>query len=111
MPDDLTKYVNDLVDAFNSVDEINSPEAQEVRDEIYSLLMNNESYFRETCGGQFDSDDDIECEINNIVIRVKNGQDIEYVKQPTSEFDEKLHSLVEKYISLGGRDDIKSLDA
>jgi len=96
---------------FEEADNINSPEAQEIRDTIYSMLMENSSYFRQDFGGMFDSDDDIESEINEIIKRVKNGQDIEYVKQPTSEFDEKLHSLVEEYIRLGGRDDIKSIDA
>ena len=108
MPDDLTPYVNDLIDAFNKV---NNDEAQAVRDDIYTLLMNNEAYFRDTCGCQFDSDDDLECEINSIVKKVKNGQKIIYVKQPPVEFDNKLLSMVEKYISLGGRDDILSIDA
>ena len=89
---------------IEEADNINSPEAQEIRDTIYSMLMENSSYF---CA---DFGDAIEGEINEIVKRVKNGQDIEYVKQPTAEFDEKLHSLVDEYIRLGGRDDIVSLD-
>lgn len=95
---------------IEETDNINSPEAQEIRDTIYSMLMENSSYFCADFGGMFDSDDAIEGEINEIVKRVKNGQDIEYVKQPTAEFDEKLHSLVDEYIRLGGRDDIVSLD-
>ena len=102
---------NILEEMFEEADNINSPEAQEIRDTIYSMLMENGSYFRKDFGGMFDSDDDIESEINEIIKRVKNGQDIEYVKQPTSEFDEKLRSLVDEYIRLGGRDDIKSIDA
>ena len=83
--------------------------AQEIRDTIYSILLTNSEYFRKEFNGQFDSDDDVECEINDIVKRVKNNQEIEYVKQPTNDFDEKLQSLVKKYIRVGGRDDIKSL--
>ena len=64
------------------------------------MLMTHSDYFRKDLGGQFDCDDDIEYEINEITKRVKNGQNIQYVKQPTREFDEKLHSLVKKYIKI-----------
>lgn len=64
------------------------------------MLMTHSDYFRKDFGGQFDSDDDIENEIDKIVNDVKNGQNIQYVKQPASDFDEKLYSLVKKYIKI-----------
>lgn len=82
-----------------SIEENNSS-AQEIRDTIYSMLMTHSDYFRKDFGGQFDSDDDIENEIDKIVNDVKNGQRIDYVKQPSSSFDEKLYSLVKKYIEI-----------
>lgn len=88
----------------------NSSEAQEIRNTIYELLMENSQYFCKDFNGMFDSDDAIECEINDIVKRVKNGQDIEFVKQPTSDFINTLQSLVEEYIHLGGRDDVICMD-
>lgn len=78
----------------------NNPKAQEIRDTIYSMLMTHSDYFRKNFGGQFDSDDDIEMTIDEIVNDVRNGQRIDYVKQPSSSFDEKLQSLVREYINI-----------
>lgn len=105
MPDDLTQYRDDLVDAWNLL------EAEEVRAEIYELLMYNGQYFREEFGGMFDSDDDIECEINDMVKRIKNKQAIVFAKYVPQEFVDKLMRLLNLYVSLGGRDDVKGIDA
>lgn len=102
---DGEEYEGDDTELDESV-EGNSSSAQEIRDTIYSMLMTHSDYFRKDFGGQFDSDDDIECEINDIVKRVKKGQNIQYVKQPSPDFAEKLQSLVQEYIRAGGRDDV-----
>jgi len=94
---------HDYDDSENNLDESireDNSSAQEIRDTIYSMLMTHSDYFRKDFGGQFDSDDDIENEIDKIVNDVKNGQNIQYVKQPASDFDEKLYSLVKKYINI-----------
>lgn len=88
----------------------NDSSAQEIRDTIYSMLMTHSDYFKKDFGGQFDSDDDIEMTIDKIVNNVKNGQRIDYVKQPSYDFDEKLQSLVREYIKLSDRDDIIAQD-
>ena len=113
--EEINKYWDEEHD-YNGTEELdesiaeNNPKAQEIRDTIYSMLMTHSDYFRKDLGGQFDCDDDIEYEINEITKRVKNGQNIQYVKQPTREFDEKLYSLVKDYINAGGRDDIIAQD-
>lgn len=96
-------------DLDESIEENNSS-AQEIRDTIYSMLMTHSDYFRKDFGGQFDSDDDVEMTIDEIVNNVKNGKDINYVKQPSYDFDEKLQSLVREYIKLGDSDDIIAQD-
>ena len=104
--EEINKYWNEEHDyngSENNLDESieeNNSSAQEIRDTIYSMLMTHSDYFRKDFGGQFDSDDDIENEIDKIVNDVKNGQNIQYVKQPASDFDEKLYSLVKKYIKI-----------
>ena len=98
--------LNEAEDDIIELDEYEEDEADRVRAKIYELLMNNSQLFRTDFGGQFDSDDDIECEINDIVKRVKKGQNIQYVKQPSPDFAEKLQSLVQEYIRAGGRDDV-----
>ena len=104
--EEINKYWDEEHDydgAENNLDESmveNNSSAQEIRDTIYSMLMTHSDYFRKDFGGQFDSDDDIENEIDKIVNDVKNGQNIQYVKQPASDFDEKLYSLVKKYINI-----------
>ena len=83
---------------------------REIRDKIYSMLITHSDYFKKDFGGQFDSDDDVEMTIDEIVNNVKNGKDINYVKQPSYDFNEELLSLVKEYIRLGGRDDITAAD-
>ena len=91
--------------------EINNTKAQEIRDEIYEMLMNNGQYFRQDFGGMFDSDDDIECEINDMVKRVKNRQAIVFARYVPEEFVNELMRLLNLYVILGGRDDVKGIDA
>lgn len=88
----------------------NKKNPQDIRNKIYSMLIENSSYFRSDFGGMFDSDDDVESEINDIVRSVKEGKPIKYVKEPRSDFNEELLSLVKEYIRLGGRDDITAAD-
>ena len=90
---------------------INNTKAQEIRDEIYEMLMNNEQYFRQDFDGMFDSDDDIECEINDMVKRVKNRQAIVFARYVPEEFVSELMRLLNLYVILGGSDDVKGIDA
>lgn len=90
---------------------INNTKAQEIRDEIYEMLMNNEQYFRQDFDGMFDSDDDIECEINDMVKRVKNRQAIVFARYVPEEFVNELMRLLNLYVILGGSDDVKGIDA
>ena len=102
--------INYWDEELNESVEENSSSAQEIRDTIYSMLMTHSDYFKKDFGGQFDSDDDVEMTIDEIVNNVKNGQEIEYVKQPSYDFAERLQSLVKEYIRAGGRDDIIAQD-
>lgn len=111
--EEINKYWDEEHGSENDLDESvegNDSSAQEIRDTIYSMLMTHSDYFKKDFGGQFDSDDDIEMTIDEIVNNVKNGKDINYVKQPSYDFDEKLQSLVREYIKLGDSDDIIAQD-
>ena len=93
MPDDLTQYRDDVINSLRSC------EKQAKRNEIYQLLMENAQYFRDN--GMFDSDDDIECEIDSIEMDINNGDGIYYCsKNPPKEFDEKLNKLFDEYINI-----------
>ncbi len=70
---------------------------QELYNEIYSILMNNGQYFRTQFGGMFDSDDDIQYEIDKISNNVKKCLPIEYSKQPSEEFNKNLLILFKQY--------------
>lgn len=111
--ENVINYWDEEHGSENELDESvegNDSSAQDIRNKIYSMLIENSSYFRSDFGGMFDSDDDVESEINDIVRSVKEGNPINYVKQPRSDFNEELLSLVKEYIKLGGRDDIIAAD-
>lgn len=63
------------------------------RNSIYELLMNNGQYFREN--GMFDSDDDIELEIDEILYNYMTENKINYISQPPKEFDKKLRKYLD----------------
>ena len=65
--------------------------------------MENGEYFRPQFNGMFDSDDDIQCEISQILQRVKCNLPLEYCKQPTKEFHDELMTLVTQYIKINTR--------
>ena len=62
------------------------------RNAIYDLLMNNQQYFREN---MFDSDDDIELEIDEILYTYMTENKINYASQPPKEFDKKLRKYLD----------------
>lgn len=67
-----------------------------IRDVIYQVLMENGFYFRPF--GMFDSDDDIEYEIDHICNDIRNGKNITYEGlQPSVEFNEVLTKLFQQY--------------
>ena len=47
-----------------------------IYNQIYNLLLNNGEYFRPHFNGMFDSDDDIEYEIDHICNDIRNGKNI-----------------------------------
>ncbi len=96
----LSEAEDDILELDEYEEDDNSNEAEKLRDEIYSTLLNNQQLFRADFDSQFDSDDDIEYEINEIVKRVKNGQPIESLMEVSPVFDEKLTEMVRKYIDL-----------
>ena len=69
-----------------------------MRDVIYQVLMENGIYFRSQFGDMFDSDDDIEYEIDHICNDIRNGKNITYGGiQPSVEFNEVLTKLFKQY--------------
>ena len=67
-----------------------------IRNVLYQILMDNGVYFRGF--GMFDSDDDIEYEIDHICNDIQNGKSITYGGvQPSEEFNEVLTSLFHQY--------------
>jgi len=75
---------------------------QFIRDRIYSMLITNSECFRDDFDGMFDSDDDVEVEIDSIIDAVKNDRPIHYTRPVSSEFNNKLVGLATQYIDLGG---------